>query len=95
MKGSFTMTTTITGRNQITIPAALVEQMELKPGTRIEWLPGDAADEFVCRVVPDPARLAAKLRGAGRVYLKAGSRHPIDALVAERSEDERQREESL
>ena len=95
MKPSFIMTTTVTGRNQITIPAALVERMELKPGTRIEWLPGGEPDEFVCRVVPDPARLAAQLRGAGRVYLKAGARHPIDALVAEREEDERQREASL
>ena len=93
------MTTTLTGRNQITIPAALVERMELKPGTRIEWLPGAEADEIVCRVLPDPARLAASLRGTEREYLKAGAAHPIDALVAERAEeraeDERQREENL
>jgi AbrB family looped-hinge helix DNA binding protein len=89
------MTTTVTGRNQITIPAALVDRMGLKPGTRIEWLPGEESDEFVCRVVPDPAQLAAKLRGAGRVYLKTGARHPIDTLVEERSEDELRREENL
>jgi len=85
------MKTTITGKNQITIPAALVDRMDLKPGTRIEWLPGAELDEFVCRVVPDPTRLAAELRGAGRAYLKPAAIHPIDALVAEREEDERQR----
>lgn len=89
------MTTTVTGRNQITIPAALVERLELKPGTRIEWLPGEEPGEFVCRVMPDPAVLAATLRGAGRPYLKRGSAHPIDVLIAERDEEERQREENL
>ncbi|MEX1115296.1 MAG: AbrB/MazE/SpoVT family DNA-binding domain-containing protein [Akkermansiaceae bacterium] len=89
------MTTTVTGRNQVTIPAALVVRMDLKRGTRIEWLPGEESDEFVCRVVPDPARLAAELRGAGRVYLKTDVRHPIEALVAERSEDELGREKNL
>jgi len=67
------MTTTITGRNQITIPAALVERMGLTPGTRIAWEPGEVADEFICRVVPDPAVLAVKLRGAGRQSLKSGT----------------------
>lgn len=95
MKASPIMTTTVTGRNQITIPAALVERMELKPGTRIEWLPGEEKDEFICRVLPNPARLAASLRGAGRKFLKAGDIHPIEALVTEREEDECQREESL
>lgn len=89
------MTTTLTGRNQITLPAALVERLALKPGTRIEWLPGAHPDEFIGRVVPDPATLAAKLRGAGRAYLKPGIPHPMDALEAERQGDERKREQSL
>ena len=83
------MTTTVTGRNQITIPAGLVTELSLKPGPRIEWLPGDTPDEFRCRVLPDPAQLAKSLRGAGRRYLEPGSRHPITVLLEEReSEDD-------
>jgi len=78
------MTTTITGRNQITIPAALVAELSLTPGTRIEWLPGNAPDEFRCRVLHDAATLARNLRGAGRKYLKSGGQHPLKALLEER-----------
>jgi len=78
------MTTTITGRHQITIPAALVAELALKPGTRIEWLPGDAPDEFRCRVLPDIATVARTLRGAGKKYWKAGTPHPLKALLEER-----------
>ena len=89
------MTTTITGRNQITVPAQLVAELGLLPGTRIEWLIGDEADEFRCRVVPDPARLAVELLGAGRKYLSPATQHPLDALAAERADEDTQRQASL
>jgi len=89
------MTTTVTGKNQITIPAALVAQLDLAPGTRIEWLPGARPDEFVCRVLPDHASVVRALRGAGRKYLKPGDPHPIDSLIAERAEEDRLRDEAL
>jgi len=90
-----TMTTTVTGKNQITIPAALVARMDLSPGTRIEWLPGDRPDEFLCRVLPDHATMVRSLRGAGRKYLKPGDKNPLDALMEERDDDERLREAAL
>ncbi len=85
------MTTTVTGKNQITIPASLAAAYKLKPGSRIEWLTGDAPDEIRCRIVPDAATLAATLRGAGRRYLRKGCRHPLAALQAEREEDDGKR----
>ncbi|MEI6340505.1 MAG: AbrB/MazE/SpoVT family DNA-binding domain-containing protein [Verrucomicrobiota bacterium] len=78
------MTTTVTGKNQITVPAAIVARFALRPGSRIEWVFGEAEDEFRCRVVPDPAVLARRLRGAGRRHLKPGQKHPLDALRRER-----------
>lgn len=78
------MTTTVTGRNQITVPAAIVARFALRPGSRIEWVAGEADDEFRCRIVPDPAELACRLRGAGRRHLKTGKEHPLDALNRER-----------
>ena len=88
------MTTTLTGKNQITIPASLSARYRLKPGTRIEWLVGAEPDEIVCRVLPDPATIAAELRGAGRKHLRPG-KHPITELLNERSSDDEQREASL
>lgn len=86
------MTTTLTGKNQITIPAALANRHGMKPGTRIEWLDGETSDEIICRILPDPATLAAELRGAGRKYLRPGQAHPIDELLAERVVDDTARE---
>ncbi len=89
------MITTLTGRNQITIPARLAERLCLKPGARIEWLAGDAPDEIHCRILPDPARLARELQGAGRKYLRPEIPHPLDALAAERASDESGRAKAL
>jgi bifunctional DNA-binding transcriptional regulator/antitoxin component of YhaV-PrlF toxin-antitoxin module len=89
------MITTLTGRNQITIPASLAARFSLKPGSRIEWLPGEAPDEIRCRIVPDPARLAEELKGAGRKYLEPGKVHPLDQLAVDRVAEEAERAKSL
>ncbi len=89
------MTTTLTGRNQITIPAALARAYDLKPGTRIEWLAGDAEDEILCRILPDPAQAAKQLRGAGKKHLKPGDESPSRALAKERVADDLAREAAL
>lgn len=89
------MTTTVTGKNQITIPASMAVAYKLKRGSRIEWLLGNAPDEIRCRIVPDSATLAATLRGAGRQHLRKGRRHPLVALQAEREEDDGKRDRSL
>lgn len=78
------MTTTMTGHNQITVPAKLAKRFSLKPGSRLEWKEGAAPDEIVCRILPEASKLAAQLRGAGKKYLKAGVRHPLQALEDER-----------
>jgi bifunctional DNA-binding transcriptional regulator/antitoxin component of YhaV-PrlF toxin-antitoxin module len=78
------MTTTMTGHNQITIPAKLAKRFSLKPGSRFEWKEGRAPDEIICRILPDASQLAAELRGAGKKYLKAAALHPLQALEEER-----------
>lgn len=66
------MITTLTGHNQITIPSALAKKFSLKNGSRLEWKIGHMPDEIVCRILPDPSRLAAELRGAGKNISKKG-----------------------
>jgi bifunctional DNA-binding transcriptional regulator/antitoxin component of YhaV-PrlF toxin-antitoxin module len=81
------MTTTLTGQNQITIPAKLAKLYSLKPGSRLEWKPGRCADEITCRVLPEPSRLARELRGAGKKYLTESMPHPLEVLELERERE--------
>ena len=69
--------------------------MGLKPGIRIEWLPGDSKDEFRCRILPESAILAKQLLGAGRKYLRPDKVHPLTALEHSRAIDDADRERAL
>jgi AbrB family looped-hinge helix DNA binding protein len=84
------MITTVTGKNQITIPAAIATRMGLKNGSRLDWRLTDKPDEIVCVLMPEFATLAANLRGAGRPHLKPGQ-DPVADLVAERTSEETDR----
>ncbi|CAN5447929.1 hypothetical protein BH23VER1_BH23VER1_08310 [soil metagenome] len=88
------MITTVTGKNQITIPAQIANEIGLKKGSRIEWRRGSQPDELRCIVLPDPAALAASLRGAGRRFLSA-NQDPVAELIAERAADESSDDEAL
>ncbi len=81
------MITTITGKNQVTLPAALVRDLELKPGTRLDWSVGEGGT-LEARPLPGRGELARQLTGRGRRYLRSG-RDPVADLVADRvREDE-------
>ncbi len=84
------MITKVTGKNQVTVPAEIVDKAGLKPGSRLEWHLTDRKDVLEVRVLPDQASLAEALRGRGRTSLKKrGS--PVDRLIAERSLEDRGR----
>ncbi len=87
MEYDLPMITTVTGKNQITIPAAIANRIGLKSGSRIDWQLSPNADEIRCIVLPEPSVIAASLRGAGKRFLKPGE-DPCTALLAERSADE-------
>jgi AbrB family looped-hinge helix DNA binding protein len=36
------MITTVTGKNQITIPAELARELDIAPGTKLDWTKGEA-----------------------------------------------------
>ena len=91
----FLMITTVTGKNQISIPAALAHQLGLKPGSRIDWRLAAESDQMICRVLPHPADVATGLRGAGRKHLRAGKAHPLKALLEERSAGDKLRKDAL
>jgi bifunctional DNA-binding transcriptional regulator/antitoxin component of YhaV-PrlF toxin-antitoxin module len=81
------MITTITGKNQVTVPAEIVGKARLGPGTRLEWRLTDRQDVLEVHVLPDSSSVAKALRGRGRVSLKTGG-SPVDRLIAERGREE-------
>ena len=78
---------TITGKNQITIPAAIVRALELEPGMQLEFEVNEERT-IIIRPAPSRAELARRLEGILRPYLQAGD-DPIADLIRERElEDE-------
>lgn len=77
------MITTITGKNQITIPAKLVRQLNIQPGARLDWSIGDDG-VLIARLLPARSDLARKIAGMGRQWLPEGA-DPVAELINERS----------
>ena len=81
------MQTTVTGKNQVTIPASLVRQLNIKPGTRLEWHLEENGT-IVVKLLPSRGELARQLAGMLRPLLKPGD-DPVEDLIQERiREDE-------
>jgi len=82
------MITTITGKNQVTVPAEIARREGMRPGTRLEWRATDRAHILEVRVLPDPASLATYLRGRGnRSRRHSGS--VVERLVRQRNEEDK------
>lgn len=79
------MITTVTGKNQITIPAKLANQLEIQPGTRLDWSLGQDG-VLIVRPLPSRGELARQAAGMGRSWLPEGV-DPVADLVEERSRD--------
>jgi AbrB family looped-hinge helix DNA binding protein len=80
------MITTITGKNQITLPAEIVKALGLAPGTQLEWSIGPD-NTLIAKPRPTRAQRAAMLMGTGRKYLRPGA-DPVRELVVEREQEE-------
>ena len=80
------MITTITGKNQVTLPAELVRALELAPGTQLDREIGPNRT-LIATPRPTRAQLAAAFVGSGRKYLRPNS-DPVADLIAEREDDE-------
>lgn len=79
------MTTTVTTKNMISIPAELARMFEIKPGCMFDWSPTGRPEEIVVRIVPDRRALSRRLMGAGAKFSPA--RSAVGELVEERSQD--------
>ncbi|MBE3130094.1 MAG: AbrB/MazE/SpoVT family DNA-binding domain-containing protein [Acidobacteria bacterium] len=84
---NLSMITTITGKNQVTVPAEIARKEGLRPGTRLEWRSTEREHVLEVRVLPDPASIAASLRGRGNANRRL-SGSPTDRLVQERENED-------
>ena len=81
------MITTVTGKNQVTVPAAIAAAEAIEPGTRLQWSATEQEHVLEVRVLPSVAGVAAGLRGRGlRHRRRTGS--AVDALVQERERED-------
>lgn len=81
------MTTMVTGKNQVTIPAEVARKLGIERGTRIEWEVAEDRRQAVMTVKPSRGELARSAWGLGLKYLKPGE-DPIAELIAERVRDD-------
>jgi AbrB family looped-hinge helix DNA binding protein len=51
------MITTVTGKNQITIPAELARELDIAPGTKLDWTKGEAGAAVCANRVRRPFAL--------------------------------------
>lgn len=80
------MITTITGKNQVTVPAELALRANIHRGTRLDWELAESGEALIAHVLPDTATVAAQLRGRGRKHRRqAGS--AVENLVNERARE--------
>jgi AbrB family looped-hinge helix DNA binding protein len=76
------MIATATGKNQVTIPAELARELDIKAGARLEWSKGRNGELWV-RPLPGWGNLARRLSGIGRDWLPADT-DPIEDLIRDR-----------
>ena len=88
------MITTVTGKNQVTIPAKLAKELGIKPGNRLDWQHSKEKDMVRVKILPARQAMVMSLMGAGKKFLKKGE-DPIAELVKQRKEEDKKRQNSL
>ncbi len=81
-----TMITTVTGKNQITIPAKIVRALDIRSGARLDW-DIDENSRLVVRLLPRRGQLARQAAGMGAAWLPADT-DPVADLIHERIRDD-------
>ena len=76
------MITTVTGKNQITIPAAIAKRLNIERGQRLDWRVSKDGN-LIVRLLPKRSELARQAAGMGRGWLDDDT-DPVADLIAER-----------
>lgn len=84
------MVTTVTGKNQVTIPAEAAQRLGIQRGSRIAWEVSRDGRQAILKVLPCRGELARRLLGASRKHGKPGQDWAGE-LCAERVRDDEER----
>lgn len=91
MDYGFSMITTVTSKNMVTVPAEIGRQLGIKPGCRLDWsIAKNQPEMLTVKVIPTRGELARRLCGIGRKYFP--KRDLVAELMREREEDLRMEE---
>jgi AbrB family looped-hinge helix DNA binding protein len=82
---------TVTGKNQVTIPAAVARELKIEPGMQVEWELRREDCVLIMRPVESRAEKVKRLEGLLQSYLKPGD-DPIADLIRERIRENEQSE---
>ena len=88
------MTTVVTGKNQVTIPAEVARKLGIHRGSRVEWKVAAGRRQAILKIHPSRGELARTVLSLGRKYLKPGE-DGVAALIAERVRDDEERRRVL
>jgi bifunctional DNA-binding transcriptional regulator/antitoxin component of YhaV-PrlF toxin-antitoxin module len=88
------MTTTLTGKNQITVPAEITQKLGLTTGAQFDWAVSDQPNKIIITIKPTRKQLLERVRAIGRKFNQRGQ-DPIADLIREREEDDHLRQEAL
>ena len=80
------MITTVTGKNQITIPAKLARKLNIEPGTRLDWAI-DEEGKLIAKPLPPRGELARKAAGMGQKWVSKEA-DPVADLIRERADED-------
>ena len=84
---TYSMQTTVTTKNMVTIPAELSRRLGITPGCRLDWEPVEGSlGEMRVRVIPKRGDLARRLLGGASRW--SPERDAVRDLIDERTRDD-------
>lgn len=90
MSGTKAIVATVTGKNQITIPAAVVRALELEPGMKVEFEVGEERS-VIMRPALTRAERVRQIEEKWQPLFPPGS-DPIGDLIRERVQEDEEME---
>ena len=79
------MTTTLTGKNQVTVPAEIAREFGLQPGSKLDWSKGKAPGTIVIKVKPSTRQILDRIQEIGRTIK---NRDLVAELIKMREEED-------
>ena len=88
------MITSLTGKNQVTVPAEIAHKLGLLPGAQLDWAIGEQPNKIVITIKPTRKQMLERIREIAQKHARPGQ-YPVGDLIRAREEEDRERQEEL